>query len=240
MHAFGRHAAVPRICENVQAAVLFTFHIRAEGGATNKILRPVDYGLKWGFKCSRNENPDGALCPRCQRPFETGRCQLQVDFCFCAQDYSSSRPRKIHHETGGVHLACSIQHPRPSMYGRHSDWPRHAADFRRGKGGVDGYWRIGRRFDNQVASRRGHGTKTGAIQKYRAARASERDSIQAGTRFVLARSSAVRTKTQRPVFAAIAGDVNLLGGIGGNGECRNLGTRKSESVQSRAEVRSLS
>ena len=89
MHALWRYAAVARVCERVQAALLFTLDSGGELGATDKVLRTADNGLKWSLECRRNENSDGALRPRGQRSVELDRCKLQVDLCFCAENNSS-------------------------------------------------------------------------------------------------------------------------------------------------------
>ena len=61
----------PEVRKDVQSTVPFKLHIRAEFGATDKILQTAhNNGLKGSLESRRNENVDGELGPRDQGPLE--------------------------------------------------------------------------------------------------------------------------------------------------------------------------
>jgi hypothetical protein len=70
MHCFGWCAAVARVRKDVQSTAPFNLHIRGESGATDKILRPANNGLKGSLERRRSENADGELGPRGQGAVE--------------------------------------------------------------------------------------------------------------------------------------------------------------------------
>lgn len=165
MHVFGRCATVAWIRKDVQPAVPFKLHIRAELRATDKILWPANNSLKGSLEPPRNENADGELSPRGQGPRELERGKVHIDLGFCAEDYSSFRTREIRNKSRRVHFTCRIQNRRSCMYSRYSHRAGHLPDCNRREGSVHGYRRIGRGLDNQVTARSGHATDPGPFRE---------------------------------------------------------------------------
>ncbi len=167
MHVFGWRAAVARVGKDVQSAVPFELHIRAELGATDKILRPADNGLKGSLESLRNESADGELGPGGQGPGELERSKLQVDIGFRAEDYSSLQTSKIHNKSCCVHFTCRIQNRRSCMYGRYSHRTGHVPHCNRREGSMHGYRCIRWGMDTQVAARSRHAMDAETIQRHR-------------------------------------------------------------------------